>query len=409
MTVRRSTDRRALAALTAAGVLFGLTVPLSKLALGWLDAAWLAAARFALAAPALALMARGGLRRVAGRSVLAWGAVGYGGMVVVQNLGVERTSVSHAALIFGAVPALVALTSALAGRGAPGPLGWAGFLLALGGVGLVAGAGGDASPSGDALVLASALLSALFIVAQGRLLRGRDPVAVTAVQMAAAAVLATAAALPGGAPEGGPSGVEAAAVVALAAGGTLIPFALYAYGQARVAPPVAGAFVNLEPLVGAAVAVLVFANPFGPVQALGAAGILAGIILSSRRAGAPRRRQEILSSTIVFTANRIANRMVQRSRLRSISEPPVVPPATPTPKAPDIPASFPECRSTRKISTTAMKTCATESTVYIATPGYYGAGSRSSSASSRCSSSTASRRSWRSSARQSASDSLPVR
>ena len=73
----------------------------------------------------------------------AWGAVGYGAMVVLQNLGVERTSVTHAALIFGAVPVFVAAGSALARpRGRPGPAAWSGFGVALGGVALVAGSGG---------------------------------------------------------------------------------------------------------------------------------------------------------------------------------------------------------------------------------------------------------------------------
>ena len=51
-------NRSALLALTAAGLMFGVTVPLSKLALGWLDPTWLAVARFGLAAPVLALVAR---------------------------------------------------------------------------------------------------------------------------------------------------------------------------------------------------------------------------------------------------------------------------------------------------------------------------------------------------------------
>src|SRR4051812_8804610 len=49
--------------------------------------------------------------------------------------------------------------------------------------------------------------------------------------------------------------------------------------------------------------------------------------------------------------------IVQRSRLRSISEPPVEPPAAPTPNAPDIPASLPECSSTRKMTPTEIRTC----------------------------------------------------
>src|SRR5206468_2549216 len=57
------TDRRnAFVALTAAGALWGLTIPFSKLALVWLDPFTLAVGRFALAAPLLAVAARGRLR-----------------------------------------------------------------------------------------------------------------------------------------------------------------------------------------------------------------------------------------------------------------------------------------------------------------------------------------------------------
>jgi len=147
-------NRSALLALTAAGLMFGLTVPLSKVALGWLDPAWLAAARFGLAAPVLAVIARRALRAAATPRVAAWGAGGYGAMVVLQNLGVERTSVTHAAIIFGAVPVFVAAGSALTGRSAVGPTAWSGFGVALGGVALVAGSGGAASPGRDARVLA---------------------------------------------------------------------------------------------------------------------------------------------------------------------------------------------------------------------------------------------------------------
>src|SRR5215213_736987 len=280
-------NRSTLAALTAAGLMFGLTVPLSKLALGWLDPAWLAVVRFGLAAPVLALAARRALRAAATPRVAAWGAVGYGLMVVLQNLGVERTSVTHAALIFGAVPALVAAGSALAGRAVAGPAAWSGFGVALGGVALVAGSGGESSLAGDALVLGSAALGAALIVVQGGLLEGRDPVAVTAVQMAAAAVFALLAALPAPLPHGGPTATEAVALAALVSVGSLIPFALYAYGQARVHAELAGAFVNLEPVVGVAAGVLAFDNPFGVPQAFGAVLVIAGLALS---AGASGRR-----------------------------------------------------------------------------------------------------------------------
>ena len=219
--------------------------------------------------------------------MLVWGALGYGGMVLLQNYGVARTSVSHAALIFGAVPALVALVSAATGRGASGPFAWAGFAAALAGVALVAGSGGEASLAGDGLVLASAVLSATFVVAQGRLLGGRDPLAVTALQLGAAAVLSVGVASAGPLPVATASPEQLGAVAALIVAGSLLPFALYTYGQARVAPELAGAFFNLEPLVGALAGVVAFGNPMGPLQAAGTLAIVAGLVLSLER---PRRR-----------------------------------------------------------------------------------------------------------------------
>ena len=70
-------------------------------------------------------------------------------------------------------------------------------------------------------------------------------------------------------------------VGALAAGGTLLPYALFTYGQTRVPAEIAGAFFNLEPAVGAAAGAVIFADPIGLAQVTGGAAILAGIGLSS--------------------------------------------------------------------------------------------------------------------------------
>jgi hypothetical protein len=145
-------------------------------------------------------------------------------------LGIAATSVSHAAVIVGIVPLLVALI----GRGHGGPQvgrrSWAGYGLAVGGFALVAGsAGGGATTTGDLLVLGSAALSGVFIL--GTL-------------------------------------------------GTLLPFWLFAWGQARVSARLAGTFVNREPVVGTALGWLIFANPAGVEQIAGAVGVLTGIAMS---------------------------------------------------------------------------------------------------------------------------------
>jgi len=275
--------RRAVAALTAAGLLWGTTVPLSKLALGWLSPGWLTFVRFGLAAAVLLPAARRRLRGAVTLPVLASGAAGYGGSVVVQNAGITRTSVSHAALLIGAVPVLVAVIAALWHHTVARPVAWVGFGISLAGVGLVTGgSGGGATAAGDGLVLASLLLSATFTVAQTRVLRGRDPVAVTAVQFlgAALAVLPFSVVTEGMPTAPGGTGTVLAAA-GLAAGGTLLPFTLFAYAQSRVSAEVAGAFLNLEPLVGAVAGVAFFGDPAGLRQLTGGAAILAGIALSS--------------------------------------------------------------------------------------------------------------------------------
>ena len=293
--------RHAVAALIAAGLLWGTTVPLSKLALQWLPPGWLTVIRFGLAAAVLLAAARRrGLRRAFTPGVLAAGALGYGGSVLLQNAGISRTSVTHAALLIGAAPVLVAIIAAVWHRAVARPVAWLGFALSLGGVGLVTtgGGGGGATLAGDGLVLASLVVSATVTVAQGRLLTGRDPVAVTAVQFLGAALgalpvaaltegvptVATLPAMPGSA---GP----VLAVVALTAAGTLLPFTLFAFGQSRVSAEVAGAFFNIEPLVGATVGAVAFGDPVGLPQAAGGLAIVAGIGLSSLPLLANRRRQ----------------------------------------------------------------------------------------------------------------------
>ena len=275
--------RRAFVALTAAGVLWGTTVPLSKLALGWLPPGWLTLARFSIAAAILMPAARGRLRRACRPAVLASGALGYGGSVIVQNAGITRTSVSHASLLIGAVPVLVAVIAALWHRTVARPVAWAGFAVSLAGVGLITGSpGGGATAAGDGLVLASALLSATVTVAQARLLRDHDPIAMTAAQfLGAAAGVLPAAVLTESIPSRPGSVAAVLAVAGLVAVGTLAPFTLFAYGQRLVSAEVAGAFVNLEPLVGVVAGIAFFANPAGPVQLAGGAAILGGIALSS--------------------------------------------------------------------------------------------------------------------------------
>jgi O-acetylserine/cysteine efflux transporter len=270
--------RRALIALTLAGSTWGLTLPLSAIALHSVAPAWLASIRFGVAALLLALVAgRENLRAALDAKVLGWGALGYAGVIVLQGEAIERTSVSHAAVLGGSVPVLV-VAMARGGR-RPSPAVVLGLLGALGGAILIAGGGGGhASPEGDGLVLLASVLSALYIVAQPRLLGGRTPVALTAVQMGAASILALPLALVAE-PAPHVHGPALLAIVGLVVIGSLLPFTLYAWGQTRVHSEVAGAFLNLEALVGGVLGILAFHDPCGVQQTFGMSLMLVGIML----------------------------------------------------------------------------------------------------------------------------------
>jgi drug/metabolite transporter (DMT)-like permease len=308
-------DRRpAIAALATAGVLWGTTIPLSKLALEWLSPWWLTVARFGLAATVLLVAARPRISGACTPGVLAWGALGYGGSIMLQNAGIERTSISHAALLVGATPVLVAIIVAVWQRIVATPMAWTGYAVSLTGVALIAGgSGGGATIAGDGLILASLLFSAGFLAAQSRLLNGRDPVAVSAVQFLAASIAgAPVAAIMDGMPAAPSNPGTLLAVVGLALGGTLLPFTLFAYGQARVSAEVAGAFINLEPLVGAAAGVLLFGDPVGVSQAIGGAAILAGIALSTLKPQWLMPTSDAGAMRILWTATRTVGHLSWR-------------------------------------------------------------------------------------------------
>ena len=279
-------NRRPIVALALSGVLWGTTVPLSKSAVEWAGPAWLTALRFALAAPVLAWLVRGRLRQALTAPLLVSGALGYGLVILLQNAGIARTSATHAAILVGALPAMVAMLVAVRGRSRVGGPAAAGFAVAIGGVVLVAGSGESGGDlAGDGLVLLSLAVAAAFTVIQPALLAGRDArgvVEATAGQLTGAALASlVVAVLVDGPPPLPGEGVDLASLAALVLLGTLAPFTLFAYGQSRVAPEIAGAFMNLEPLVGAVAGVVFLGDAFGWRQGVGAAAILAGIALSA--------------------------------------------------------------------------------------------------------------------------------
>jgi O-acetylserine/cysteine efflux transporter len=289
--MRTTTRNQALMALAAAGLLWGTSVPLTKTALSGFGPAWLTVFRFAIAGLILVAVLRPRLRAVR-PALVCWGALGYGACIAVQNIGLTRTSVTHAALLIGAVPVLVAGMAVIFDRARVRAAAWAGFGLSLAGIAVVAGSGGgDASLAGDALVLLSVVVGAGFTIVQARLLPGQDVIAVSAAQfLASAAVIAPVALVTEGVPGPGPVGWSTPALLAagaLATVGTVLPYTLFAIGQTGVEPQIAGVFLNLETLVAAVIGATLFGEAMGGIQLIGVLALVVGIYLSTAKGAEP--------------------------------------------------------------------------------------------------------------------------
>jgi drug/metabolite transporter (DMT)-like permease len=205
--------------------------------------------------------------------------------------GLKRTSVANGSLIVGASPVAIALLSALAGHERVTALRWLGVLLALFGLYLVVGHRAEWSMEsrlGDALMLASMLCWATYSVGAQPLLRRHSPLRVTGVSMSVGGVMYVAFSLPVliSLQWASISPLSwwlmiASAVLALSASYLIWYTAVQRLGSTRTS-----VFSYLTPVIAMVVAYLWLGEPISANQLLGAAAILAGLVVT-RFAPAP--------------------------------------------------------------------------------------------------------------------------
>ena len=164
-------DLAPLALLALLTLIWGLSVPLTKLGLRDVPAAALVALRYLAAAPCFALMLIG-RKLPRRRNLAAMAALGLFGIDAGQSaqmFGVARCSAAVATMITAIIPVLTVLLASLRLRQPVRPPHAMGFVLALGGVGLAISAaptsGPTAStPAGEALMLLSSFCVAGYYV-----------------------------------------------------------------------------------------------------------------------------------------------------------------------------------------------------------------------------------------------------
>jgi drug/metabolite transporter (DMT)-like permease len=281
--------RLAFIALFASGLGWGLGFPLGKFAMMEMSAGQSVALRFAIAGLAsLPFTLRREARALYRSPAVLTTGVLYGVAFLVQFEGLTRISVTLAALLVGGMPALIAVAARLTGERIP-KLSWIGVAAATLGAAVIAGRPGDAgSPVGVAISFVALLIFLAWLMALRRCPEGPTQMALpSATIVVAAAVTVPAAFLLYGPPRLDFSPAAWAAVTGQGLISTVFATAAWQYGLARVGSATAGVFVNLEPLVGSAIGVLLFGDRLTLGLILGGLLILTGsyaVVLGERSA-----------------------------------------------------------------------------------------------------------------------------
>lgn len=221
------------------------------------------------------------------------GVVGHFVYQVAFVEGLARTTAGNAALLIGASPIAVSLTSTLAGQDRIGRYHWMGLALSFTGVYLVVGRSSAVDRTallGDALVLVAVGCWALYTVMTRPLLERHSPLFVTALSMGIGTVLfvpwawSDFAALDWRAvPLWAWAGVTVSALFALN-----LSYLIWYVAVQRRGPAQVSVWSNVVPLAGMAFAWLLLGERVGVVQIGGAALILGGVVLT-RLAGTRQR------------------------------------------------------------------------------------------------------------------------
>ena len=290
-------------ACALAGCLWGTGFYFGRLALDEMPVEWMVLFRFLFAAlgmlPVMLIYRGERLRftRAELRLVSLCSALGVPLQFLLQFHGLARTTVSHASLMVGAMPVLLAAAAAIFARERLNWLGWTALCGSTVGAALVT-LGGTRTPSGedvptmtgDMMVLASLFIALAWILLSKKLMETHSPPVVTAYTILAGAAMlvvwvvglwlispithfnVTPPSL---------AHVSMRAWAALAASGLLCTATttlLWNWGIHHVPASRAGVFLNIEPAMGSILGVELLGEHLGPFAWIGGALILGAAV-----------------------------------------------------------------------------------------------------------------------------------
>lgn len=210
---------------------------------------------------------------------------------LLQFYGLSLTTVSHASLMVGTMPVILAVGATMFAHERMDGVGWGALVVSTAGAALIALSGwrghtaGGPSLAGDLLVVVSLLIALFWILLNKRLMRGHSHVVVTVYGLALGTLMLMVwVPVRYGMPP--VHGISWKAWGALAASGVLCTATttlLWNWGMTQVPASQAGVLLNMEPLMGSLLGVLVLGERLGPGAWVGGGMILgAAVTLTTR-------------------------------------------------------------------------------------------------------------------------------
>ncbi len=243
----------------------------------------------------LLLTHRPRLNRAEWRVLLLASFLGVPLQFLLQFKGLSMTTVSHASLMVGSMPVLLAVGATIFAHERLHTLGWAALGISTAGAALIALSGSHTvsttgpSITGDLLVVASLVIALFWILLNKRLMERHSHIVITAYGLLAGTVmLAVWVPLTQGLPP--VHDISWKAWAALAASGILCTATttlLWNWGMTQVPASQAGVLLNMEPLIGSLLGICLLREHLGGLAWLGGAMILGAAVTLTTRGPVP--------------------------------------------------------------------------------------------------------------------------
>ena len=221
---------------------------------------------------------------------------------LIQFYALSITTVSHASLMVGTMPVILAVGAAVYAHERMDWVGWVALAGSTCGAGLIALGGGahskgGATLTGDALVVVSLMIALFWILLNKQLMGRHSHIVVTAYGLLLGTLMLMVwVPVRYGMPP--VSGVSMKTWLALAASGVLCTATttlLWNWGMTQVPASQAGVLLNMEPLIGSLLGVIVLGERLGPSAWVGGGLILASAVTLTTRSKTRVREDMVLA------------------------------------------------------------------------------------------------------------------